>query len=91
MYVNTLFLCSGGFFNSLTKNGQVYDTVKYGWLQGRQVWTLCRLYYDVNRFKTSDILAAAKHGKCETLLILEDLILRISVYPCLCIIILFSV
>ena len=82
MYVNTLFLCSGGYFNSLTKSGQVYDTVKYGWLQGRQVWTLCRLYNDVNRFKTSDILAAAKHGKCETLIgpDFEDICVSLSVY-----------
>lgn len=46
----------------MTCDGQVYDSHKYGWLQGRQVWTLAKLYNDVERFKTVDVFNAAKHG-----------------------------
>ena len=34
----------GGYFTCLDRDGAVYDTSKYVWLQGRQVWTLSRLY-----------------------------------------------
>lgn len=33
----------GGFFTALDRHGRVYDTRKYVWLNGRQVWTLARL------------------------------------------------
>lgn len=39
----------GGFFNCLDENGDVYDTQKYMWMQGRQAWmfsTLAREYGD---------------------------------------------
>lgn len=35
---------NGGYFNCLTDSGVVYDPSKHIWLQGRQVWFLCRLY-----------------------------------------------
>ncbi len=35
-----------GFFNCLTESGKVFDTTKYVWLQGRQVWTYCQLAKD---------------------------------------------
>lgn len=35
---------SGGFFTCLDRDGSVFDTDKFMWLQGRQVWTLAMLY-----------------------------------------------
>jgi mannose/cellobiose epimerase-like protein (N-acyl-D-glucosamine 2-epimerase family) len=35
---------NGGFWNCLDRDGSPYDTTKYGWLQGRQVWMLAKLY-----------------------------------------------
>lgn len=52
----------GGFFTCLGRDGQVYDELKYVWLQGRQVWMYCRLYRTVPRFRREDILQAAKAG-----------------------------
>lgn len=34
----------GGFFTSLDRDGSVFDTDKFMWLQGRQVWALAMLY-----------------------------------------------
>lgn len=34
----------GGFFTCLNRDGSVYDTDKFMWLQGRQVWTFSMLY-----------------------------------------------
>lgn len=34
----------GGFFTCLLQDGRVYDTDKFMWLQGRQVWTFSMLY-----------------------------------------------
>jgi N-acylglucosamine 2-epimerase len=34
----------GGYFTCLNRNGQVYDTDKFIWLQARQVWTFSMLY-----------------------------------------------
>lgn len=34
----------GGFLTCLERNGEVFDTDKFMWLQGRQVWTLSSLY-----------------------------------------------
>jgi N-acylglucosamine 2-epimerase len=39
----------GGYFTCLDTQGAVYDTRKYIWLNGRQVWTLSRLYNQVER------------------------------------------
>ena len=36
----------GGFFNCIHKDGSLYDTSKYVWLQGRQVWMFAKLYGD---------------------------------------------
>ncbi|CAF91264.1 unnamed protein product, partial [Tetraodon nigroviridis] len=52
----------GGFFNCLGRDGQVYDQLKYVWLQGRQVWMYCRLYRTTQRFHRPQILEAAKAG-----------------------------
>lgn len=50
----------GGFFTCLDRQGNVFDTDKFMWLQGRQVWTFATLYnqYDAN----PEYLAMAKHG-----------------------------
>ncbi|MCI0920398.1 AGE family epimerase/isomerase [Sphingobacterium rhinopitheci] len=34
----------GGFLTCLDRDGKVFDTDKFMWLQGRQVWTLSSLY-----------------------------------------------
>jgi N-acylglucosamine 2-epimerase len=34
----------GGYFTCLDRDGAVYDTDKFVWLQGRQVWTFSMLY-----------------------------------------------
>ncbi|MHC4741582.1 MAG: n-acyl-d-glucosamine 2-epimerase [Planctomycetota bacterium] len=50
----------GGYFTCLDRNGEVYDTDKFVWLQARQVWTFSMLY---NRFeKRGDWLDIAKSG-----------------------------
>lgn len=50
----------GGFFTCLDREGKVYDTDKFVWLQGRQTWTYAMLY---NRCeKRPAWLAMAKHG-----------------------------
>jgi N-acylglucosamine 2-epimerase len=39
----------GGYFTCLTREGAVYDSRKYVWLQGRAVWMLSKLYNEVER------------------------------------------
>ncbi|NMC37697.1 MAG: AGE family epimerase/isomerase, partial [Bacteroidales bacterium] len=34
----------GGFFTCLDREGKVYDTDKFVWLQARQVWMFAFLY-----------------------------------------------
>ncbi len=51
---------SGGFFTCFNRDGSVYDTDKFIWLQGRQVWTFSMLY---NRVEPRPAwLAIARHG-----------------------------
>jgi N-acylglucosamine 2-epimerase len=38
----------GGYFTCLDREGQVYDTRKYIWLQGRALWMFSRLYRTVS-------------------------------------------
>jgi len=52
----------GGFYNCLTSSGSVYDTTKYCWLQGRQVWMYSTLYQEVERFRLSEVYDAAIMG-----------------------------
>ncbi len=37
----------GGFLTCLDRDGTVFDTDKFMWLQGRQIWTLSMLYQQV--------------------------------------------
>jgi len=50
----------GGFFTCLDRQGKVYDTDKFMWLQGRQVWLFAMLYNKVE--KKQDWLDIALHG-----------------------------
>ncbi|HUU29628.1 MAG TPA: AGE family epimerase/isomerase [archaeon] len=52
----------GGYFTCLERDGRVYDTTKYMWLQSRQVWMLSRLYNTLE--KNDRWLEAARLG-CE--------------------------
>lgn len=51
---------SGGYYTCLDKTGEVYDTDKFMWLQGRQAWTFSMLYNIVE--KNDAWLKIAKHG-----------------------------
>ena len=51
---------NGGFFTCLNRNGDVYDTDKFTWLQCRQVWTFSMLYLRVDQ--RENWLEMAKHG-----------------------------
>jgi N-acylglucosamine 2-epimerase len=51
---------NGGFFTCLDRTGQVYDTDKFMWLQGRQVWCFSSMYHNVSA--KSEWLDMALHG-----------------------------
>lgn len=50
----------GGYFTCLDRKGNVYDTDKFIWLQGRQAWTFSMLYNNVE--KKEEWLRLAKIG-----------------------------
>jgi N-acylglucosamine 2-epimerase len=50
----------GGYFTCLDREGQVFDTDKFIWLQARQVWTFSMLYNRVEKRQTW--LDIAQHG-----------------------------
>ncbi|MGB7538819.1 MAG: AGE family epimerase/isomerase [Anaerolineales bacterium] len=50
----------GGYFTCLGRDGTVFDTDKFVWLQARQVWTFAMLYYRCEA--RPEWLAAARHG-----------------------------
>ena len=50
----------GGYFTCLDRDGSLYDDRKYMWLNGRQVWTMSRLYNEVE--KRPEWLEAARLG-----------------------------
>ena len=39
----------GGYFTSLNRRGEIYDTDKFMWLQGREVWLFSMLYNRVEK------------------------------------------
>ncbi len=51
---------NGGFFTCLDQHGNVFDTDKFMWLQGRQVWLFSMLYNKVE--KKQEWLDIAKYG-----------------------------
>ena len=50
----------GGYLTSLDRDGTVYDTDKWMWLQGREVWAFATLYQQVEQ--RPEWLAMARHG-----------------------------
>ncbi len=50
----------GGFYSCLDRYGNVFDTDKFIWLQGREVWTFSMLYTKVE--KKEAWLSMALHG-----------------------------
>ena len=50
----------GGYFTCLDRQGKVFDTDKFVWLQGRQIWLFCSLYNNVE--KRAEWLDMALHG-----------------------------
>lgn len=51
---------NGGFFTCLDRAGNVYDTDKFMWLQGREVWCFSYMYQHVEQKK--EWLDMALHG-----------------------------
>lgn len=50
----------GGYFTCLDRKGNIYDTDKFIWLQGREVWMFSHLYNNVE--KNDEWLAMAQMG-----------------------------
>lgn len=50
----------GGYFSCLNRDGSVFDTDKFIWLQARQLWTFSMLFNEVD--KRSEWLDIAHHG-----------------------------
>jgi N-acylglucosamine 2-epimerase len=50
----------GGYFTCLDRNGRVYDTDKFIWLQARQVWTFSTFYNKLE--KRPEWLEMARNG-----------------------------
>ncbi len=50
----------GGYFTCLDRQGQVYDTDKFIWLQNRQVWVFSMLYHQLEQ--RPEWLKIAAHG-----------------------------
>ena len=53
----------GGFFTCLDNDGSIYDDTKYTWLQGREVYTLSRLYNEVPVGSDSGMVDAATRNR----------------------------
>lgn len=50
----------GGYYTCLNRDGSIFDTDKFIWLQGRQVWMFAKLYNEVE--KRQEWLDCALHG-----------------------------
>nr|WP_297169176.1 AGE family epimerase/isomerase [uncultured Dysgonomonas sp.] len=50
----------GGYFTCLDRDGTVFDTDKFIWLQGRQIWMFAKMYNTVE--KKQEWLDIASHG-----------------------------
>lgn len=51
---------NGGYFTCLQRDGKVFDTDKFMWLQGREVWCFSYLYHHVDQ--NAEWLQMARHG-----------------------------
>lgn len=52
----------GGYFTCLDRQGNVFDTDKFIWLQGREMWMFATLYNKVEQ--RPEWLEMAEHGAC---------------------------
>ena len=50
----------GGYFTCLMRNGQIFDTDKFIWLQARQVWMFAKIYTEIQ--PKTRWLNIAEHG-----------------------------
>ncbi|TKG97217.1 AGE family epimerase/isomerase [Puteibacter caeruleilacunae] len=57
---NSLDKVNGGYYTCLDREGNVFDTDKFIWLQARQVWLFAKLYNEVER--NPEWLECAIHG-----------------------------
>ncbi len=57
---NSLDKVHGGYFNCLNRSGEVYDTDKFAWLQGRQIWTFATMYAQIQQ--NPEWLNISTHG-----------------------------
>ena len=57
---NSIDTENGGYFTCLDRSGKVYDTDKFMWLQGREVWCFSTMYNSVT--KNDEWLKMALHG-----------------------------
>jgi N-acylglucosamine 2-epimerase len=57
---NSIDVECGGFYTCLDRHGKVFDTDKFLWLQGRQVWTFATMYNQVAQDQR--YLDVALHG-----------------------------
>lgn len=61
----------GGFLTCLDRDGSVFDTDKFMWLQGRQIWTLATFYNQIQQEEEWKIMAEQgarfilEHGRDE--------------------------
>ena len=51
----------GGYYTCLNRNGDVFDTDKFIWLQGREVWLFSMLYNKVEK-KEEGLYCAIQGG-----------------------------
>ena len=51
---------NGGYYNCLDSRGNIFDTTKYMWLHGRQIWMFSKLYN--NHYQNDEWLQIATHG-----------------------------
>ncbi|MEN6297215.1 MAG: AGE family epimerase/isomerase, partial [Rectinema sp.] len=51
---------SGGYFSCLDRNGTIFDTDKFMWMQGRELWCWSHLYRTIDQ--KTEWLETAAHG-----------------------------
>lgn len=57
---NSLDIQHGGYYTCLDRNGNVFDTDKFVWLQGRQIWMFSQFYQKLE--KKPEFLRIAESG-----------------------------
>ena len=54
----------GGYFTCLDRDGSVYDTDKFIWLQGREVWMFAKLYNTVEPRRVGELTPSREWLDC---------------------------